>query len=381
MDGERAVPARPSVVLAHDYLTEAGGAERVVVALASRFPDAPILTSAVQVASLDPVLRGRQLRTFRLGPLLADKGRAKALFPLLPLGFRVMQVPVADVLLTSSSGFAHHLRPPAGMLHAWYCHTPPRFLWDPDASFADRPRTGHALAPALALLRRLDRSAAARVDLLIANSRTTADRIRAVYGRDAEVLWPPIPVRAFQPTDERSGRLLVLSRLLAYKRIDVAIAAAGAAGMPLDIVGDGPERPRLERLAGPGVRFLGRLSDAEARVHLARCTALLVPGREDLGITAVEAQASGRPPIVLAAGGGLETVTDGVSGYHVPSDHPAAWVDAIGRAAAHPVATEALLAAARRMDTPVFLVRLDAVLARALATQAAEAPGRARAVA
>lgn len=372
---------RPSVVLAHDYLTEAGGAERVLAALATRFPDAPILTSAVRAASLDPAFLGRDLRTSRLGPLLADKRRAKVLFPLLPLSFRAMPVPAADVLLTSSSGFAHHLRPPTGMLHAWYCHTPPRFLWDPDAYFADRPGTGRALTPALAVLRRLDRSAAARVQLLLANSRATADRIRATYGREAEVLWPPVPVAAFQPTSERSGRLLVLARLLAYKRIDVAIAAAGAAGLPLDIVGDGPDRPRLERLAGPGVRFLGRLPDAEARAHLARCTALLVPGSEDLGITAVEAQASGRPPIVLAAGGGLETVMDGVSGHHVPTHDPAAWVDAIGRASAHPVAIDALLAAARRLDTPRFLERLDGVLARALATPAAGPPDLARAVA
>jgi len=365
----RAAPTRPSVVLAHDYLTEAGGAERAVAALATHFPDAPILTSAVQPATLDRTLRGRDLRTSRIGPLLADKWRAKLLFPLLPLAFRILPVPAVDVLLTSSSGFAHHLRPGRGTLHAWYCHTPPRFLWDPDAYFADRPRMGTTLRPLLALLRMRDRAAAARVDLVIANSRHTAARIRTIYGRDAEVLWPPVPVDAFQPTTERSGRLLVLSRLLTYKRLDLAIAAAAAAGLPLDIVGDGPDRPRLERLAGSGVRFLGRLPDTDARPILARCTALLVPGTEDLGIAIVEAQASGRPPITFAAGGALETVEDGVTGYHVRSQDPAALVAAIARVEAEPITADALVAAARRLDTPVFLARMDAILDRALVTR------------
>ena len=371
-------PVRRSIVLAHDYLIEMGGAERVVVALAAHRPDAPLLTSSVRRDSLDPSLRQSDIRTSRLGPLLEDKARAKVLFPLLPLAFRTMPVPQADVLLTSSSGFAHHLRPGPGTFHAWYCHTPPRFLWDPDAYFADRPPTWRALTPALALLRRLDCVAAGRVDLLIANSRHTAARIRATYHRDAEVLWPPVPVDAFQPTAERSGRLLVLSRLLGYKRVDVAIASAAAVGMPLDIVGEGPERPRLERLAGPGVRFLGRLPDVEARALLARCTALLVPGVEDLGITIVEAQASGRPPIVLAAGGALDTVQDGVNGFHAAAADRDAFAAAIRRAAVQPVATEALVAAARRLDTPIFLRGLDAILDRAIAAHAAAATRRER---
>ena len=382
-----ALTTDPSVVLAHDYLTEAGGAERVVAALAGRYPDAPILTSAVRAETLDPelaaALSAGRIQTSRLGPLLADKRRAKALAPLLPLAFRSMTVPRADLLLTSSSGFAHHLRPPVGMLHAWYCHTPPRFLWDTDAYFAEQARLGAALRPGLAALRRRDLAAAARVDLVIANSSHTAERIRAVYRRDAAVLWPPVPVARFRPTSERSGRLLVLSRLLPYKRVEVAIAAAAAVGLPLDIAGDGPDRSRLEALRGPDVRFLGRVTDAEARDLLARCTALLVPGREDLGLTVVEAQASGRPPIVLAEGGARETVTDGISGFHAPGADPAAFAAAIHRALAQPLPTDALLAAARRLDTPVFLGRLDAILRAALVARAEAgpdaAPGRAEA--
>lgn len=363
--------AAPTIVLAHDHLTEAGGAERVVSALAGHYADAPILTSAVLPRTLDPVLhaalRDGRIRVSRLAPLLVDKRRAKAVFPLIPLAFRAMAVPGADVLLTSSSGFAHHLRPSGGTLHAWYCHTPPRFLWDGEAYFAGHPGLARALRPALVLMRRLDRRAAARVDLVIANSRHTADRIRTVYGRDAAVLLPPVPTDRFTRTHERSGRLLVLSRLLPYKRIEVAIAAAASAGLPLDVCGDGPDRPRLERLAGPGVRFLGRVPDAEAHALLARCTALLVPGREDLGIAVVEAQASGRPPIVLGEGGATETVEDGVSGFVAPGRDPAAFAAAIRRSITCPLPAEGLIAAARRLDTPRFLGRLDALLADALA--------------
>jgi glycosyltransferase involved in cell wall biosynthesis len=322
-------------------------------------------------ATLAAALQDGRVRTSRLGPWLADKRRAKAVFPLIPVAFRAMAVPPAEVLLTSSSGFAHHLRPPAGMLHAWYCHTPPRFLWDGDAFFAGHPWAERVLRPILAGMRREDRRAADRVDLLIANSRHTADRIRTVYGREATVLWPPVPVDRFAPTDERTGRLLVVSRLLPYKRIEVAIAAAAMVGLPLDICGDGPDRARLERLAGPGVRFLGRCADAEARALLARCTALLVPGREDLGINVVEAQASGRPPVVLAEGGARETVEDGVTGFWATGRDAAAFAAAIRRCLASPLPVDALVDAARRLDTPVFLARLDALLAEAVAERRA----------
>jgi glycosyltransferase involved in cell wall biosynthesis len=154
---------------------------------------------------------------------------------------------------------------------------------------------------------------------------------------------------------------------VAAKRIDLAIAAAGRAGHGLDIVGDGPERRRLEAIAGPDVRFLGRLTDAEARERLARCTALVMPGREDFGLVAVEAQASGRPPIVLAQGGALDSVTDGVSGIHVHAPDPDAFAAAMRRVAADdPIPAPALVAAARRFDTPVFLDGIGRLLADAL---------------
>jgi glycosyltransferase involved in cell wall biosynthesis len=362
-----AAPA-PRVILAHDYVNELGGAERVLATLLERYPDAPLLTSAVRSGLLDDAIGGREVRTTFLRSAVADKRRARLVFPLLPVAFRRLRVPESELLLTSSSGFAHQLRPPAGTAHVWYCHTPPRFLWDTSAYFRGEPWLGRALAPALAALRHLDRLAASRVDLIVANSRGTAARVQEVYGRAAAVLPPPVAVDRFRPTGERTGRFLVLSRLLGYKRIDVAIAAAARTGLPLDVVGDGPERRRLEAIGAPTVRFHGRLPDEDARSLLARCTALLVPGEEDFGLTVVEAQASGRPTIAVAAGGALETIEPEVSGVLVPRGDDAADADAFAREMRN-LATDVdrfsaadLVASARRFDTPVFLERLDELL-------------------
>lgn len=359
------------VVLGHDYLTEMGGAERVVATLLDHFPDAPLLTSGFRPESVDERFGSADVRVSLLGQLLADKRRAKLLFPLLPFAFRQLRVPDCDVLLSSTSGFAHHLRAPRGAVHIAYCHAPPRFLWDSDAYFRGHAELHLALRPWLAGLRVLDRRAARRVDHYVANSVHTAARIRAVYGRDAVVLAPPTDVRAFTPTTERSGRYLIVSRLLGYKRVDLAIRAAAIAGVPLDVIGEGPERSRLEAIAGPTVRFLGRVPDAGVRAAMATCIALLVPGTEDFGLTIVEAQASGRPPIAAAAGGALESIDDGVTGYLVHEPAPEAWAAAMARAADDDLSAEQLVAAARRVDVPVFVARLEALLGEALVARRA----------
>jgi glycosyltransferase involved in cell wall biosynthesis len=201
---------------------------------------------------------------------------------------------------------------------------------------------------------------------VIANSRYTADRIRAVYGREADVLAPPVDVTAFRPSSERSGRFLVVSRLLRYKRIGLAVRAATLAGLPLDVIGEGPDRRRLQALAGPTIRFLGRRPDGEVREAFARCTALVVPGVEDFGLTVVEAQASGRPPVAAAAGGALETIRDGETGFLVDDTTPAGFAAVMERASRDQLPTDVLVDAARRYDAAAFTAALDALVARAL---------------
>jgi glycosyltransferase involved in cell wall biosynthesis len=361
----------PSVVVAHDAFTAPGGAERVATAFLDRYPDAPLLAGAIRRAAFPGLTAGgREVRTTLLQSVAADPTRARALFAAWPLAFRRLRVPVADVLLTSSSAFAHHLRPRAGTTHVWYCHTPPRFLWDPDAYFLQRSTLRIVLRPWLDELRRLDLGAARAVHHVIANSAATADLVRRTYGRVADVLPPPVDLRRFAPTRARSGRFLVVSRLLPYKRVDLAVVAAARLGVGLDVIGDGPDRRRLERLAGPGTRFLGRLPDADVRAAMARATAILVPGREDFGLAIVEAQASGRPPIALAAGGAVETITDGRDGYLVPESTVEALVAAMDRARSETLDAERLRSSAARFDRSRFEARLDALLADIVGTRA-----------
>ena len=379
MSGEATsvVPGR-RVAIVHDYLTEMGGAERVVGKLLELLPEARLHTSSFAPGTVDGSFAERGVSTTFLDRLAAQKERSKRLFPLFPLAFRSMRLAPADVVLSSSSGFAHHVRPPAGALHLCYCYSPPRFLWQPDEYFRGRPALRASLSVVLAGMRAADVRASARVHAYAAVSRYTGSRIGATYGRPATVIYPPVEVERFRPSTERSGRFLVVSRLLAYKRIDLAVDAANSTGLLLDVIGDGPERAALEKRSGPTVRFLGRLTDAQVGHAMARCTALLMPGTEDFGMTAVEAQASGRPPIAFAAGGALESIADGVSGFLAHQASPESLSRQMLRASVTELGVEPLVASAARFSPAVFAVRLSAFLEAELERHRAGRPAPAR---
>jgi glycosyltransferase involved in cell wall biosynthesis len=346
------------VALVHDYLTEMGGAERVALALTRIFSEAPLYTSVYDQRACAE-FADRDVRTTFMQRLTRRKAVTKGLFPLFPAAFRRLDLRSFDVIVSSSSGFAHHVCVPDGAVHVCYCHNTPRFLWQPDDYFRGRLVTRRLLGPALSRLRKLDLEAARRVDAYVANSATVAERISDKYGLRAEIFHPPVDTSRFEVTDERSGRFLVVARLLAYKRVDLAVEAATTAGLPLDVIGEGPERRRLERLAGPTVHFLGRQGDEFVRHRLARCTALLVPGTEDFGLTPVEAQASGRPPVAFAAGGALETVLDGTSGFLFQESTPTSLVAAMRRAMVNTLPARQLRAWAEGFDTRIFASRFE----------------------
>jgi glycosyltransferase involved in cell wall biosynthesis len=346
-----------NVALVHDYLNEMGGGERVVLELTRIFPGAPLYTSVFDPARC-PEFTGVDVRTTFLQRFARRKGMTKAAFPLISRAFRSLRLEGFDLVLSSSSGFAHHVRPAGETLHVCYCHNPPRFLWQREDYFRGRAAARLLAAPALAVLRRRDVEAARRVDAYIVNSATVAKRIESTYGRSAEVIHPPVDVSRYELSEDRSGRFLVVSRLLAYKRIDLAVEAASRADLPLDVVGEGPERARLERLAGPTVRFIGYLDDSAVRQAMARCTALVLPGAEDFGLTPVEAQASGRPPIAFAAGGALETVRDGETGFLFSEPSWESLAAAMRRAQGHELPAERLREWARQFDVAVFAERL-----------------------
>jgi glycosyltransferase involved in cell wall biosynthesis len=352
------------VAIVHDYFTQQGGAERLVGDLARVFPAATIHTSVYDREQLPETLRDARIRTTPL-QRLRDRGMPLTLMaPVLPTAFGRLPLEGAEVVISSTTAFAHHVRPPDRALHVAYCHSPPHFLWGTDDYFRGRPVRGLLLAPALEILRRSDRAAARRVDAYVANSRFTAARIQRTYERASTVIYPPVDTSSFAPDPGRSGRFLVVSRLRRHKRIELAIQTAREHGWPLDIIGEGPDEPFLRRAAGPDIRFLGRLSDEAVRRAMAACIALVVPGTEDFGMTMAEVQAAGRPAVAFARGGALEIVTDGATGFLFEEPTTASLAAAMRRALGTELETGALVTSARRFDRARFDADLLALVAR-----------------
>lgn len=350
------------IVVVHDYLNQRGGAERVVLELASMWPQAPVYTSLYRPPSTFPEFQSLDVRTSFLDRVPVDGG-FRRLFPLYPAAFRSLGTLSADVVVSSSSGWAHGVTTSADTLHAVYCHTPARWLYG--AEHLDHGARGRLIAPLLRPFRAWDRSAARRADLYIANSEQVRRRIAHEYGIDATVVHPPVDVDRFQPT-ARGERLLVVSRLLPYKRIDLVVDAASKAGLGLDIVGIGPALEDLRDRAGPSVQFHGRLSDADVTALMQGCRAFCLPGREDFGITPIEANAAGKPVVALAEGGALETLEDSVTASFFHRQRPEDVLDAIRRCDAIDSEPAAIADRARRFSRAAFRARMTSVLREAL---------------
>jgi glycosyltransferase involved in cell wall biosynthesis len=261
-----------------------------------------------------PEFQGRDIRTSPLNRLPVDKG-FRNLFPLYPAAFRSLGELPGDVVIASSSGWAHMARVVPEALHVVYCHTPARWLFRSDYLTHGDHRSWReaAFRPATHAFRALDRRAARQAGLYIANSEETRQRIRLAYGIDSAVVHPPVDIDRFTPRP-RGERLLVISRLLPYKRVDLVVRAATRLGIGLDVVGDGPMLGELRRAAGPGVTFHGPVADTTVVELLESCRAVCVAGEDDFGIVAVEAQAAGKPVIAYGHGGALETIDEHVTG-------------------------------------------------------------------
>jgi glycosyltransferase involved in cell wall biosynthesis len=353
-----------TVAIVHDYLNQPGGAERVVLALAQMWPEAPIYTSLYRADSTHPGFGGTEVRTSVLDLLPIDDS-FRNLFPLYPAAFRALGTLDHDLVISSSSGWAHSVRTAPHTFHVVYCHAPARWLYEPHHLDDGRQRS---LRPFVGVLRNWDRLAARRADLYIANSAEVNRRIRRYYGISAPVVHPPVEVERFHPTP-RGERVLVVSRLIPYKRIDAIVDAATQAGLGLDVVGTGPAFADLRERAGASVTFHGRLSEGEIATMMQRCRALCVPGKEDFGITAVEANAAGKPVVTVAAGGALETVLEGLTGAFFSRHEPQEILAALRRADAIDATPERISAEARRFSRHAFEAKLRGVLERALASR------------
>ena len=312
------------VAIVCSWLNQYGGAERVLEVVHAMYPQAPVYTSIFWPQALPAAYREWDIRTSFLNrlPLIHRHHQWFLLF--YRYAFESFDLSDYDLVLSVTSAFAHGITTRPNALHICYCLTPARFLWD-YRTYVAREGLGHLANWVLPLfvnqLRRWDRAAAGRVDHFVAISEAVRQRINQSYGRDAAVIYPPVDAQRFQLSSERGDYFLIISRLVPYKRIDLAVRAFSQLGLPLRIIGDGRDRRALEAMAGPNVRFLGRLSDEEARAHLARCRAFIFPGEEDFGVAPLEAQAAGRPVIAYARGGALETTVDGETGlfFHKPT--------------------------------------------------------------
>ncbi len=298
------------------------------------YPEAPVYTSIFRPDALPAAYRDWDVRTSALNRLPGANRRHQWLLPLYPYAFEHMDLTSYDLVLSITSAFAHGVHTSPHALHICYCLTPARFLWDYD-TYVARENLGGVARSILPLLirslRRWDRQAADRVSCFVAISKAVQQRISQFYERDAEVIYPPTDIQPFQPAQKHEGYFLIISRLVPYKRIDLAVQAFNRLGLPLVIIGDGRDRPALEALAAPNVRFLGRLNDEQAALYLAACRAFLFPGQEDFGITPIEAQAAGRPVIAYAGGGALETVLEGTTGLFFREQTPEALAEAVMR--------------------------------------------------
>ncbi len=323
------------VALVHDWLTGMRGGEKVLEAIAALFPEAPIYTLVHVPGSLSAALESHPIHTSFLQRAPGIRRSYRHYLPLFPAAIEDFDLAAHDLIVSTSHCVAKGIIPPPGALHVCYCHTPMRYAWDQEHTYFPRRR---GLVPrlrqlALTALRAWDVASTSRVDLFVANSRFVASRIARYYQRQAEVLAPPVDVDFFigtsstdssstgtSSTDSSStteadrGYGLVVTALAPYKRVELAIAACERLGLELRIVGTGPERKRLERLAGPRTRLLGRV-DGDALRRLYRNASLFIqPGIEDFGIASVEALAAGIPVVAAGRGGILDIVDDGVHG-------------------------------------------------------------------
>jgi glycosyltransferase involved in cell wall biosynthesis len=325
-------PARsPRLTLVHDYLLVLRGAERTFAALADLYPDAPIGTLLYDEQGTRGRFAGRSIATSPLQRLGVGQRSFRRLLPLYPYAARRIPLPASEVVLSSSSAFAHGASIPQGALHVCYCHAPFRYAWYEQArALAETPAPLRGpMRLLLASMRRWDLSASRRVDAYVANSKLTQERIARYYGRDSVVIHPPVETERFT-LGTPGDFLLVVSEIVAHKRVHVALEAARRAKLPIRIVGSGPDHDALSA-AYPEAEFLGRASDSELAALYGSALAVVVPSMEEFGITAVEAQAAGRPVIAAAAGGALETVIDGKTGLLATLDDPDSFASAMTR--------------------------------------------------
>lgn len=341
------------------------GAERTFAEMSACWPEAPIYTLLYDSDGAS-AFGDREVHSSYLQRLGVSQKGFRYLLPLFPRAVEHLPVEEYDVLVSSSSAFAHGIRPRPGAVHVCYCHSPFRYTWfEQGRALSECPKPARPLLRrTLRHLRSWDLAASKRVTHYVANSEITRDRISRIYGRDADVLHPPVLVERFSPGDP-GDYLLFVGQIVRHKRVDVAIEAARLAGRRIKVVGSGPDLDGLrERYRDPGVEFLGSVSDPDLGGLYAGCAGLVVANVEEFGIAAVEAQASGRPVIAVDRGGVRETVLPGKTGLLVEGEDAESLAEAIRSADFDRFDPELIAAHAQRFSSDEFRRRFRLLVER-----------------
>jgi glycosyltransferase involved in cell wall biosynthesis len=359
------------IALVHDWLTGMRGGERVLEELCRMFPDATLFTLVHHRGTVSDRIESMPIRVSPLGRIGAVSRLYRSLLPLFPWAVSTFDLSGYDLVLSHSHAAAKGVRKPPGALHICNCMTPLRYVWDTGADYfpyGDRLRIRRAALAALRKrLRSWDRATAAGVDRFIAISRCVGQRIARFYGRESTTIHPPVDTEFFTPGARREGAgfFLLVSALVPYKRVDLAISTFQDSAHELLIAGEGPDMETLKRRAGSRVRFLGRVTDEELRELYRRCLAVLVPGQEDFGLVPLEAQACGKPVIAFGSGGSLESIIHGATGILFPSQTVESIQAAIRLFKACKFIPDELRANAERFSIPKFRSRMIDFVSRA----------------
>jgi glycosyltransferase involved in cell wall biosynthesis len=362
-------PAGPRVALVHDFLLDLRGAERVFAELCEMWPEADIYTAVYDEKATEGRFAHRDVRCSFLQRLRPTAETFRVLLPFYPTAVESLDLSGYDLVVSSSSAWAHGVICHGRTVHVSYCHNPFRYAWNDYAGTLARrhsPLTRAFLRSAFRRWRQWDWIAAQRTSRYIANSRTTQERIRSYFGRESTVVHPPVATSRFSPGPV-ADYYVIVSELMAHKDLDIAVDAFNSLSLPLVIVGNGPDARRLRRRAGPTIRFTGRLSDTGVAEVLQAARAMVVTSVEEFGISAVECQAAGRPVIARHGGGALETIVDGVTGcfWSGWAADLAAAVLAFDDSAIDP---QACVRQAARFDSRSFRRRMHEEVAVALAS-------------